>query len=475
MAPSKDTTMSASSSQIRKRKGRADSPSSSNDTASVPAPVKTVQATNGTNGTNGANGNGVAALKASNASKDFITGQTVLNGKNVSSKTQIRIQTEIRSFECVKHVKPAQFPEVLGALPFPQELRSMVAWTDAFVQRLGWMALLQEQNAAKEKLSTSRAEKKNEELALRIQELQTKVHDLIDDNHDLRGKNAQLTSRNRFLEGHNKRDDKQIEAFKASISEKQTEIWNLTKENEKLRSGVESLEKQVKKLIEEYKGEKSELIAAFEMWKSIDDEEDKKREALVTQLQTALDVEKAAKTKAETDLLSAKTKLAELEADNARLNSKQSQLDELVKNIRAQLQKAETDLGVSQGVKATLEEQLNQLTKKEKDAQLEIQSLLGKLNEAKIDVEAAKEQVFAANEHAKSHWHTLQTIRADGGWLSTEEKDSCDGIFLAKPFMCEFQADPTAKKPVALVSKPICTLEVDPKVENAADIENPFN
>jgi hypothetical protein len=146
MAPSKDTTMSASSSsQIRKRKGRADSPSSSNDTASVPAPVKTVQATNGTNGTNGVNGNGVAALKAGNASKDFITGQTVLNGKNVSSKTQIEIQTEIRSFECVKHVKPAQFPEVLGALPFPQELRSMVAWTDAYVQRLGWMALLQEQ------------------------------------------------------------------------------------------------------------------------------------------------------------------------------------------------------------------------------------------------------------------------------------------------------------------------------------------
>jgi len=105
----------SSSSQIRKRKGRADSPNSSNDTASVPAPVKTVQATNGSNG---ANGNGVAALKASNAAKDLITGQTVLNGKSVSSKTQMKVQTEIRNFECVKHVRPAQFPEVLGALPF---------------------------------------------------------------------------------------------------------------------------------------------------------------------------------------------------------------------------------------------------------------------------------------------------------------------------------------------------------------------
>lgn len=134
--------LASSSSQIRKRKDRADSPSSSNDTASVPAPVKTVQATNGTKGVNG---NGVAALKASNTADDLITGQTVLNGKSVTSKTQIMIQTEVRSFDCVKHVRPAEFPEALGALPFPGELRGMVAWTDAFVERLGWMALLAEQ------------------------------------------------------------------------------------------------------------------------------------------------------------------------------------------------------------------------------------------------------------------------------------------------------------------------------------------
>ena len=119
------------------------------------------------------------------------------------------------------------------------------------------------QNAAREKPSNSCAEKEKEQLLLRIQGLQTKVHNLVDDNHDLKGQNAQIKSRNRFLEGH-KRDDQQIEKFKASISKNQTEIWNLSKENEKLKASAISRENQFEVLIEKYAGEKLELLAAFE-------------------------------------------------------------------------------------------------------------------------------------------------------------------------------------------------------------------
>lgn len=120
----------------RRRKGRVDSPSSSNDTVSAPvAPSKTTHA----NGSNGTNGNGVSTSKESGILKE-ITDQTVLNANfDVFMKTDLAV--EARKFDCVKHVRPAQFPEALGALPFPQELRGLVAWTDAFVERLGWAAL----------------------------------------------------------------------------------------------------------------------------------------------------------------------------------------------------------------------------------------------------------------------------------------------------------------------------------------------
>lgn len=291
----------------------------------------------------------------------------------------------------------------------------------------------------------------------------------------MKGQNAQIKSRNRFLEGHNKRDDQQIENFKASISKKQTEIWNLKKENEKLRTSAINREKHFRMLIQKFAGEKLGMLAAFEKYVKEDEEEDQEREAVITDLENKLKVEIMTNAAALANLKTATSRVADLEAENDLLVTKQAQLDGSLKETREKLQKAEKDLGDSEGKRATLEEQLYELTTKEKSAQVEIQSLLGKLSEAKIDVEAAKEQVLAANEHAKSHWHTLQTIRADGGWLSKEERDTCDVISLVTKFDCEFQAGPGYKEPEPLVLKPTSKFGVDPKVENAADIENPFN
>jgi hypothetical protein len=100
-------------------------------------PVKTIQTTNGSNGTNG---NGVSTLKESNVAKEIPTEPALDVKLDVFMKTELA-HAEIRKFPCVKHVRPAQFPEAIGALPFPQELKDLVAWTDVFVERLGWAAL----------------------------------------------------------------------------------------------------------------------------------------------------------------------------------------------------------------------------------------------------------------------------------------------------------------------------------------------
>jgi hypothetical protein len=122
---------------IRKRKGRADSPSSSNDIASVPvAPVKAA------NGSNGTNGNGVSVVNEINLTKQMATVPPLEAKLDILVKTELG---EIRQFNCAKHVRPAQFPDALEALPFPKDLSKLVAWTDAFVERLGWAALQADQ------------------------------------------------------------------------------------------------------------------------------------------------------------------------------------------------------------------------------------------------------------------------------------------------------------------------------------------
>ncbi|KAJ5319102.1 uncharacterized protein N7506_011806 [Penicillium brevicompactum] len=390
--------MSAPSPLTRRRKGRADSPRSSNDTASVPvAPVKAIQTTNGSNGTDG---NGVSVTKELSTLNE-ISKQTVLNTTfDVFMKTELAV--EARKFDCVKHVRPAQFPEALGALPFPQELRGLVAWTDAFVERLGWAALQAEQKTASKQTSLTRAEQKIESLNLRIQDLQTKLHDSVGMNHKLKGEISHLTSRNRALEEQHKWDVEQIESFNNTISEKQTMIWGLTKENEKQRAS-------------------------------------KDVETQVTATKDAL---------AKADIAEARFK--NLEAENARLVTLDAQLSERVLSITEQLKRLEAEFGASEGQKATLEALLAELKKKETNAQIEIQNLHQKLHDAKESVEDAKEKVLAANEHARAHWDILQAIRVDGGWSRTDKGDVCD-IKLA-PSVCRLPESQT--QPIAEINNP---------------------
>ncbi|KAJ5902745.1 hypothetical protein N7495_003273 [Penicillium taxi] len=414
MAPSKVTTMSASSPPLsRKRKSRTDSPSIPNDTAGVPTSPKTVA--------NGINGNGVSELK--HVPKEIITNKTII------AKLPDFEKPVIRTFNCVKHVRASQYPEVLGALPFPNDLRGLVAWTDAFVERLGWKALQEQEKTASQELRLRRAEKEKEELNARIVGLQTKLFVAVDERHKLKAEVGHLTTRNTFLESQRKRDQDQIASMTVTVAEKQTEIWNLTQDNEKLKASIRSLEEKVQQLIAEHTGdekEKQAIIDAFETWKAVDKKHDDEVDALVDNLKKEVTAHSDAKSKADAALAESLARRADLEAENTKLSTLRTQLEALVNSIRDQLQKLEAEFGVSQGTNATLEALLRELTKKEESAQIEIQDLHGKLHDAKISVEEAKKQVHAEIEHANLHWNVLDTIRADGGWLQTGEKHACD-------------------------------------------------
>lgn len=264
-------------------------------------------------------------------------------------------------------------------------------------------------------------------------------------NHKLKGEISHLTSRNRTLEEQHKWDAEQIEAFNQTISEKQTTIWGLTKENEKQRASVGRLVERVKKLIAQHKGDKS-LIDAFEDWKETDRHHDAEVDKLVETLKDSLKIEMAATKDAQAKADSAEARFKDLEAENARLVTLDAQLAERVQTIAEQLKKLEAEFGVSEGQKATLEALLAELKKKETNAQIEIQNLHQKLHDAKESVEEAKEKVLEAKGHAKDHWDVLQAIRVDGGWARTDKGDLCDIKFA--PYICklpEFRAEPISE------------------------------
>ncbi|KAJ6124278.1 hypothetical protein N7471_011595 [Penicillium samsonianum] len=147
-------------------------------------------------------------------------------------------------FDCVKHVRLAQFPEALGALPFPQELRG-------------------------KEISLGRSNQEIERLNLRIQE--QSCTNYVGDKHKLKGEVSHLTGHNRSLKEQEKWD------------KKQTTIWGLTKENEKQRASVNRLVERVKKIISQQKGAKH-LIDALKDWKAADKIHDEEVDKLVDAL-----------------------------------------------------------------------------------------------------------------------------------------------------------------------------------------------
>jgi chromosome segregation ATPase len=241
----------------------------------------------------------------------------------------------------------------------------------------------------------------------------------------LRGEISQSASRARSLEEQHKWDREQIEAFNKTISEKQTTIWRLTKENEKKQTSLDRLVARVKKISADEK-EDHRMIRELEEWKKADKVHDDAVEKLVNELEKKVETQTAETKKAESKADTASKRVKVLEAENAGLATLEAQLTERIKHIAEQLKKLEGDFGVSEGQKATLEALLCELKKKEFNAKIEIESLHQRLHDAKDIVKDAKLEVKKAQLHAKNHWGTLENIRMDGGWLRTYESDECE-------------------------------------------------
>ncbi|KAJ5950092.1 hypothetical protein N7454_001676 [Penicillium verhagenii] len=451
MAPS---TMSATSPVIRKRKGRADSPSSLMDTTSALAPVKAIPAANGTNG------NGVS--KTGKVSKDTVPSKTVLN---VKPTTGIRIHTEIRQFNCVKHVKPADFPKTLSTLPFPESLNGLVAWTDAFVERLGLMAMAEKQQTTFQQTAIDLLTKEKADLQAKIDKLKAENDDLIDAKYHLQSENSQLSARNKSLEKQHEDDVKQISDFEKTSHEQVAQICALIHDNEGLKKKNKNLKAEVKRLVNHNIKDdllRESMMEAFEAWIIEDDREDQERERINQDLTKQLEEQRIATNNALVDLETAKQKLHELEAHNAGLVTKCAQYEELIKTLRDQLQASEEKYRVAEAGRVTLEGTNQGLQQKLQSCLKENENLHLQLHTAELDIVAAKDKVRQAEAHAKQHWNVLESIRVDGRWARTDEGDDCELLMAPKVIYCgasEQPAEPTPAQATFAVAEPVAVAQ----------------
>ncbi|KAJ5930813.1 hypothetical protein N7466_006306 [Penicillium verhagenii] len=456
MAPS---TMSASSPVTRKRKGLADSPSSATDNTSAIANAKAVVVANGTNGTNG---NGVS--KTSKVSKDIVTSQTVLN---VKSKTEMRIQTEIREFNCVKHVKPADFPEVISALPFPEELSGLVAWTDAFVERLGSIAMAEKEQTTFQRSTIDRINKEKSDLHAQIAKLKAENHRLVDAKTHLQSENSQLNARNSFLEKQHQDDVKQISIWEKKSHKDVAKICALIHKNEGLENSIKSLKATIQRHIDHHKGDEASrtaLLEVFKAWVIAEEEEDRKRDEENRSLSTQLEAQRTATKEAIAALDAAKLRLQELEEKNAGLVTKSAQYEELIKTLREQLLASEEKYRVAEAGRVTLQGTCEGLNQKLASSLKENENLLLQLHDAQLKIVAAKDEVRKAEDHAKKHWHVLESIRVEGSWARTDEGDDCETLLAPHIIYC-----PAGEK----FSETIPTQTTVAMAEPVADVQNP--
>ncbi|KAJ5772281.1 hypothetical protein N7520_002810 [Penicillium odoratum] len=453
MAPS---IMLVSSPVIRKQSGHADPSNSSTDPFSLPVSTKAVPATKDTNG------NGVSAAKPE-VSEDIITGATDLKVNASGLKTEgLQIMTEIRSFECVKHFKPAEFPKVLSTLPFPKELDAMVSWTDAFVERLGLIAMAEKQ------ATIDRINDEKDGLYGTIQDLQHEKNGLLDVKCKLDAEICLLKSKNDSLVQHNKEDDKRIANF-AKKSEKDVKaILKLTREKECLNRRVTSLSKKVDELCKKNSAGKAankELVEMFEKWKLAEDQEDIEQEAALHKVEEELAAEKATKEKAQADLDEAVRNLKDLVDQVKQLTTMSTQLQEMLGSVRKQLSDTQKNYADSEARRQTLETLYLELTKKEEQSTIQIQSLRKQLNDAELEVKYAKDQVLNANKHSEDHWNTLNNVRIAGGWGKADKADECEKL-VAKVIYSQAEQQPAVEQPVAEKA----TVE-----ETTTEVEKPFH
>ncbi|OJJ42074.1 hypothetical protein ASPZODRAFT_147780 [Penicilliopsis zonata CBS 506.65] len=340
---------------------------------------------------------------------------------------------ESRSFDCQKPVRPVLFPEAPEMLPFPVELRDLVAWTDAFVERLGWMALM-----AHEKTGGSRGiepdwEKERTDLLAQISGLTSQVHTLNDSNAYLNGECTrlqwELDTANSKLE-QAKKDYNVLEQENKKVTADKTQ---LQMENEKLQKDVEAWHTSYlamlgelggdQKIIEQLKEQLAQALQQIQQehaaQQGIFDQLNVKiaeLEAIIKQHEDKIKDADAAARSAEaiTAAVRAELQVAIVERNQARAE---------VQVLRSQLGGLRWQQAQSESKVVLLEQKIVSLTEVSEKLNLQLQETDAKLKASYADT-------LNAYDHARYHWTVLQQVREAGSWLRRPgDHDRCEDPF----------------------------------------------
>ncbi|KAJ5726001.1 uncharacterized protein N7483_007358 [Penicillium malachiteum] len=389
---------------------------------------------------------------------------------------------EDRTFACQKHYRPARFPEAVGALPFPREVRDLVAWTDSFVERLGWVTIQKEEEVVGFKTRLRHAEDEKIKFTKDITDLQSQLKDTEKTNEDLRRDRTELLSRIKVLELEKASLDNRIIGLKDENAKLNKDLWDLGAQNEILSDANASLTQMVNTLTTEYELDENRIRELQEELDRLNDEDLRRgleRETVISQLEAAnkakqdqIDILTAALTAATADLVVAKDQVDSISESLKRAEASRNEKIAELRDVKDKLRATESK-------NAGLDEQIRVLKRDISHYEQDIRVLNAQLTEASVRESEARAAVGAVQDHARTHWSTLQKIRGVGGWSRQNDWHECDtaGSPPTAAIPVSHTEDPSSRSGgdpgQGSLRKPLVPIETPVPVHGRPDSEKP--
>lgn len=377
---------------------------------------------------------------------------------------------EIRQFECEFPTVDANVSRVREALPFPNNLRDVIAWTDVFVDRIAQMSAAKEKEYAQLKKVNDNQLSKLELLAVGLREaleacdaqkdradkvegklrreeancegLHQIINDLhskharekIEHNEEIFGltgklsgalndikvlearlskeKKAHAATKQKF-DAENEKDDAEIEKLKKENEKDDAEIAKLKKENEKDDAEIAQLKERIKNKTHEH----SELKKKF----TATEKDLNQTKHALTELKDAL--EKAQNDfKIEQGKKNALQKLLVKEVSdhnqtNAKLQAARDEVSRLEKELLAAstaLAKVEVDLKSAQEESAKkIVDLQTKLDSSEQEAKTKLEAKITELGNVTNDFAKAKGEVERLNKESGDRFAKITCLEKD--------------------------------------------------------------
>lgn len=264
-----------------------------------------------------------------------------------------------------------------------------------------------------------------------ITDLQNQLKEVNKTVENMRQKNDALSSAFKVLELDKAAVDKRIVELKEQNSQLDQERWQLSHDKETLINANASMTQMLNELTTKYELDEDRIHDLQKKLDDLNDEDLRKieeRESTISKLQQVIaskqetiDSLTATLAAAEAALIVAEDKVDSLAK---RLSRAETARDEAV----AQLNESKGEVRTLKGTNAGLEENIRVLQRDIAHHEEDIGVLKGQLAEASIREKEARAAVASVQEHARTHWSTLQNIRVVGGWFRQNDWDVCDTV-----------------------------------------------